>query len=151
MSKDSHEKPHHVMIVESRFYEEIAENLVNGAMAALEKAGSTYERFNVPGALEIPAAVKLGSLRKNNPFDAYVALGCVIRGETAHYDIVAGESARGLMELSLIQDLPIGNGILTCDTKDQALMRSDPEQRNKGAAAVNAAMALLKMKNNFGK
>ncbi len=140
----------HIMIVEARFYEDVSNGLADGAIAALEEAEVSYERFAVPGALEIPAAINLGSLRTDNPFDAYVALGCVIRGETAHYDIVVKESARGLSDLALAQNLAIGNGILTCETKEQAIVRADPAQKNKGADAVNAALALLKMKRDFG-
>ena len=139
----------HVLIVEARFYNEVADHLVKGAIEALEKAGATYERLTVPGALEIPAALKFGSLRKDKPFDAFLALGCVIQGETSHYDIVTGESARGLTDLALMHDLCIGNGILTCDTMMQAVVRADPAQKNKGADAANAALALLKIKRDF--
>lgn len=138
-------KSPHIMIVEGRFYHEIADFLLDGAKAALEEIGGTYELFEVPGALEIPAAIQMGA--KSGKFDGYLALGCVIRGETSHYDVVAGESARALMDLGLQQNLAIGNGILTCDTFDQAIVRADPAQKNKGRAAVAAVMALLDIKN----
>ena len=136
-------KTPHIMIVEARFYEDIADYLLQGASAALEGAGATYETFTVPGALEIPAVVKMGK----DKFDGFIALGCVIRGETAHYDVVSGESARALMDLSINHDLPIGNGILTCETGEQAHVRADPAQKNKGADAANAALVLLSIKN----
>ncbi len=141
----------HIMIVVSPYYKEVSENLLEGAKKALEEQRSTYEVFEVEGALEIPLAIKLGAARKkgrsseNMKFDAYIALGCVIRGETSHYDIVSNESARGLSTLMLDYNLPIGNGILTCDTIEQAIVRSDPNQKNKGADAVNAALSLFNL------
>ena len=119
--------PPHVMIVEARFYQDIADHLIAGAKAELEKSGASYECFSVPGALEIPATIQYAvrgmdfyTARKR--FDAYVALGCVIRGETTHYEIVSVESARGLMDMSLRHSLAVGNGILTCENHDQALL-----------------------------
>jgi len=132
------EKPR-VLIVEARFYEDIADALVSGAMKSLDDVGVEYERLSVPGALEIPAAIKFASTR----YDAFVALGCVIRGETSHYDIVAGESARALMDLSIYDGLCIGNGILTCENAEQAMVRADPDQKNKGHDAVFAALSML--------
>ena len=137
-------KKPHIFIVEGRFYDDIADHLMSGTKAALEKLGVTYETYTVPGALEIPAAIIMGA--DSGKFDAFVALGCVIRGETAHYDIVAGESARALMDLGTSDGLIIGNGILTTETKDQAITRADPAQKNKGKAAVDAVMSLLKLK-----
>ena len=131
-----------VLIVESRFYEDIADALISGAVDALEKEGIKYERVSVPGALEIPAAIKFASQN----YAAFVALGCVIRGETSHYDIVAGESARALMDLSVREGLCIGNGILTCESLDQAMVRADPAQKNKGRDAVIAALSMLEHK-----
>lgn len=139
-------KPH-IMIVEARFYEDIADHLVKGATQALELEKITYERFEVPGALEIPAAIKIGA--DSGKFDGFIALGCVIRGETSHYDIVAGESARALMDLSIEHNLAIGNGILTCDNREQAVVRADPDQKNKGKDAANAALALINTKNSL--
>ena len=137
----------HIMIVEARFYEEISDLLIAGATKAADSAGVSYERFEVPGALEIPAAIKIAS--DSGRFDGYVALGCVIRGETSHYDIVCNESARGLTWLSLDPGLAIGNGILTCEDRFQAIKRADPAQMNKGAGAVDAALALIEIKNRM--
>lgn len=134
----------HILIVESPYYGDIAKYLADGAIATLENAGATYERLHVPGALEIPGAIKLSS--KHNKYDGFVALGCVIRGETSHYDVVAIESARALMDLTINYDLAIGNGILTCDTMDQAIVRADPTQKNKGSDAAGAVLSLINVK-----
>ena len=136
-----------ILIVEARFYEDIADMLAEGAVKALEAAGAGYERLSVPGALEIPAAIKFATLSRK--YDAFVALGCVIRGETAHYDIVCNESARGLTDLALRHDLAIGNGILTCENNEQAIVRADPAQKNKGAGAAEAALAMAAIKSRF--
>lgn len=146
----------HLMIIEARYYEDISELLLKGAVDVIAAKRSTYEIFQVPGALEIPLAIKMGMLRptgtgsRERKFDGYVALGCVLRGETSHYDIVCNESARGLGYLSLKYDIPIGNGILTCDTHEQALERADPAKLNKGADAVNAALALVNLRRILG-
>lgn len=137
----------HIMIVQSPYYEEIAGNLLKGALAALEKVGATCEIFQVAGALEIPSAILMGA--DSNKFGAYLALGCVIRGETSHYDIVCNESARGLMELSIYKGLMIGNAILTCDTMEQAIVRADPAQKNKGADAVEAIVSLYDVRKSL--
>ncbi len=147
-------KPH-VMIVEARFYQDIADFLVEGAVAELKKEEVTYERFAVPGSLEIPAAIQyavrgLDFYTARRRFDAYIALGCVIRGETTHYDIVSEESARGLMDLSLRHTLSIGNGILTCENREQALSRARPDGKNWGGKAATAALEMLKLKSRFG-
>ncbi len=133
----------HVMIVISPYYKEVSDFLLRGAIEALDKKGATYDIFEVTGALEIPLAIKMGYNNGSSKFDAYVALGCVIRGETSHYDIVCNESARGLSILALDYNLPIGNGVLTCDNMEQALVRADPDKKNKGADAVNAALSLF--------
>lgn len=159
----SHQKPSvpefgsapHVMIVEARFYEDISDALAGGAIAALEAAGATYERWTVPGALEIPAAIQIAVRGRDfytarRRFDAYVALGCVIRGETSHYDIVAGESARGLSDLALRHTLAIGNGILTVENREQAQERARQDGHDCGGRAAGAALALLDMKARFG-
>ncbi len=135
-----------VLIVEARFYDDIADHLVTGAEAALQAANIPFDRIAVPGALEIPAAIKFGSKK----YDAFVALGCVIRGETSHYDIVAGDSARAIMDLTVQDGLCIGNGILTTENRDQAIVRADPAQKNKGADAVQAALALYALKKDMG-
>jgi len=137
------ERPH-VLIVEARFYEPISDLLLAGATRALEAAGASFETVTVPGALEIPAAIRIAL--DCGRFDAFVALGCVIRGETSHYDIVAGESARGLMDLALQRDALIGNGILTTDSGAQAHVRADPEGKDKGGAAARSALALWRLK-----
>ena len=154
MTASTNVKPH-IMIVEARFYEDIADHLMAGATAALEEAGATYERFAVPGALEIPGAIVSAVLameqnKARRRFDGFVALGCVIRGETSHYDIVAGESARALMALSLDHVLAIGNGILTCENRDQALERARPDQKNKGGFAADAALTMLTVQADIG-
>jgi 6,7-dimethyl-8-ribityllumazine synthase len=141
------ERPH-LLIVEARFYDEIADMLLAGASRALEDAGASFDQVTVPGALEIPAAIRLAQARGG--YDAYVALGCVIRGETSHYDIVAGESARGLVDLALQHGALIGNGILTTDNGQQARVRAAPDGKDKGGAAAKAALALLRLKAHFG-
>jgi 6,7-dimethyl-8-ribityllumazine synthase len=131
-----------LLIVEGRFYGDICDELVKGAVAALERAGARWERIAVPGALEIPGAIAVAAASKR--FDGYVALGCVLRGETSHYDIVAGESARGLMELTL-RGLAVGNGILTCDSEAQAWARARVKEGDKGGGAAEAALALVRL------
>lgn len=145
----------HILLVEARFYEDIADELARGAVAALETAKVTFERQVVPGALEIPAAMRfairaLDFDSDRRRFDGYVALGCVIRGETAHYDIVAGESARGLQELALIFTVAVSNGILTCETRDQAWARASVDGRNKGGQAARACLDMIDIKRHFG-
>ena len=130
-----------VLIVTSRYYEEIALNLEAGAMKVLEDAGAEVTLREAEGAFEIPAAIAMAA--DTDVFDAYIALGCVIRGETTHYDYVCGESARGLMDLSVQRRLAIGYGILTVENKDQAIVRADPAQKNKGADVANAALGML--------
>lgn len=129
------------VIVEARYYEAVGEHLLNGAKAALEKAGAGFEVVNVPGALEIPAAVRM--LTADGHFDGAIALGCVIRGETYHFEIVANESSRGLMTISIEDFLPVGNGILTVENEEQAVVRADPAQGDKGGDAARAAIALF--------
>jgi 6,7-dimethyl-8-ribityllumazine synthase len=137
----------HLLIVEARFYDDISDLLLEGATRALERGEATYDRVAVPGALEIPAAIRLAL--DGADYDAFVALGCVIRGETSHYDIVAGESARGLMELAVQRGALIGNGILTTDDGRQARVRADPDGKDKGGAAARAPLALLQIKRCF--
>jgi 6,7-dimethyl-8-ribityllumazine synthase len=139
------------MIVVSPYYEEIAAHLLEGAKAVLEEKHCTYEVFEVPGALEIPLALQYGVQREEGrgagklKFDAFVALGCVIRGQTSHYDIVCNESASGLSRVSMDYSVPIGNGILTCDSRQQALERAHPDKMNKGGVAAEAAIELLEL------
>lgn len=145
------QKAPHVLVVEARFYGHIADMQVQGAMAVLEKAGATYDRVSVPGALEIPAAIAFAACDENKGprYDAFVALGCVIRGETTHYDTVANESARGIMQLSVEKHLAIGNGILTVENEPQAIARADMNQKDKGGGAAQAALAMLALKKRF--
>ncbi|MGH6943814.1 MAG: 6,7-dimethyl-8-ribityllumazine synthase [Geminicoccaceae bacterium] len=147
-ARDPSGRPH-LLIVEARFYDEISDLLLAGARCALEEAGATYQRVEVPGALEIPAAI--GLALDAGRHDACVALGCVIRGETSHYDIVAGESARGLMLLAAQRGALIGNGILTVENAEQARVRADPARKDKGGDAARAALALLRLKQGFAR
>lgn len=135
-----------VLIVEARFYAHLNDMLVAGARAAIEAAGHSHETVTVPGALELPAAIALAA--DSGRFDAYVALGVVIRGETFHFEIVAQESARGVMALTL-DGLAVGNGILTVENEAQAIVRADPKQGDKGGDAARAALALLDLKQRF--
>lgn len=134
-----------LLIVQAPYYEEIADALYKGAVAALEAHNCQWHEVKVPGALEIPAAIRIHHLG-GTAYDGYVALGCVIRGETSHYDIVAGQSAAGLMTLACEYGLAIGNGILTCDTQEQARARALPDKGNKGGDAVRAALALIALR-----
>ena len=135
-----------VLIAEARFYAHLNDMLVAGARTVIEAAGHEHETVTVPGALELPAAISLAA--DSGRFDAYVALGVVIRGETFHFEIVAGESARGSMALTL-DGLAVGNGILTVEDEAQAIARADPGQGDKGGGAVRAALALLELKDKF--
>jgi 6,7-dimethyl-8-ribityllumazine synthase len=134
------------LIVEARFYEHLNDMLIAGARGALEAAGHEVEVVTVPGALEIPGAIALAS--ESDRFDGFVAIGVVIRGETYHFEIVAGESSRGVMALTM-DGLAVGNGILTVENEAQAVARADPAQGNKGAGAAEAAMALLALQEKF--
>ena len=136
----------HVLIVEARFYDHLNDLLIAGARGALEQAGHTVEVITVPGALEIPGAIALAD--QADRYDAFVAIGVVIRGETYHFEIVAGESARGLMALTM-DGVAIGNGILTVENEEQALVRADPAQKDKGGEAAKAALALLALAERF--
>lgn len=136
----------HFLIVEARFYDHLNDMLIDGARTALEAAGHTAEVLTVPGALEIPAAISLAA--DADLFDGFVAIGVVIRGETYHFEIVAGESARGVMALTM-DGIAIGNGILTVENEEQALVRADRTQKDKGGEAAKAAIALLDLKSRF--
>ena len=137
----------HVSIVEARFYEHLNDLLLAGARAAIEEAGHSHETITVPGALEIPGAVAMAA--DSGRYDAFVAIGVVIRGETYHFEIVSNESARGLMALTM-DGLPIGNGIITTENEAQALTRAKPDEKNKGGEAAKAALAMLALKGRFG-
>ena len=145
----------HIMIVEARYYAHIADELAKGAIAALDAAGASYERFAVPGAFEIPAAIRFAvaaQIRgaRASRFDGYLALGCVIRGETTHYDYVCAESAGGLQRLALEHELAIGFGILTVENEAQALARARVDKKNKGGEAANACLAMIELRRHFG-
>ncbi len=133
-------------IVEARFYPHLNDMLLNGARSAIEAAGHSHETITVPGALELPAAISLTA--RSGRFCAFVALGVVIRGETFHFEIVAGESARALMDLTL-KGFAIGNGILTVEDEAQAIARADPAQGDKGGGAARAALALLELRERY--
>ncbi|MDV3256494.1 MAG: 6,7-dimethyl-8-ribityllumazine synthase [Sphingomonas sp.] len=136
----------HVLIAEARFYAHLNDMLLAGAREAIEAAGHSHQTITVPGALELPGAIALAS--ESGKFDAYVALGVVIRGETYHFEIVAGESARGLMALTM-DGLAVGNGILTVENEAQAIARANPAHANKGGGAAEAALALMELKQRF--
>jgi len=148
--------PHspHVMIVEAPYYAHIAEELARGAIQALDAGGASYERFSVPGAFEIPAAIRIAVEARGSDasrrFDGYVALGCVVRGETTHYDYVCAESARGLQQLALQYGVAIGFGILTVENEAQALARARVDRKNKGGEAARACLAMIELKHRFG-
>lgn len=138
-----------VLIVEARFYDDIADELLAGAKAVCEAEHATVSVVTVPGALEIPSTIAIcldAAESAGKPFDAVVALGCVIRGETGHYDIVAGESSRALMDLSVERRVPLGNGILTVENEAQAWARARVAEMNKGGGAAEAALAVLRIK-----
>lgn len=144
----------HVLILEARFYPDIADELVCGAIAALEAAGATHDRLEVPGAFEIPAAISLAATARRedgrSQYDAFLALGCVIRGETSHYDYVCGESARGLMDLAVHRGLAIGYGILTVENREQAMARASIDGKNKGRDTAEAALRMCELRRRFG-
>ncbi len=142
-----------VLIIEARFYEDIANELARGAVQELEAQDVEFERLEVPGALEIPLALSLalanGFVGRAGRHRGCVALGCVIRGETSHYDIVARESAAGLQTLAVEHAVPLGNGVLTCDTREQAWARAKVDGRNKGRDAAVACLALMQLEHHF--
>lgn len=137
----------HILIAEARFYDHLNDLLLSGARAAIEAGGHTHETVTVPGALEIPGAISLAI--EGGRFDGYVAIGIVIRGETYHFEIVAGESARGIMALTL-DGHAIGNGILTVENEAQAMTRARPDEKDKGGEAAKAALAMLDLKARLG-
>jgi 6,7-dimethyl-8-ribityllumazine synthase len=153
-SKAKKIKSAHVLVVEARFYDDITDALFAGATSALEEAGATWDRISVPGSLEIPTAIAIAlesAERARKPYDGVVALGCVIQGETFHFDIVAMQSARALVDLSIAHRLPIGNGILTVDTMAQARARARLEEGDKGGDAARAALVLVAIKRQGAK
>jgi 6,7-dimethyl-8-ribityllumazine synthase len=143
----------HFLIVEARYYEELSDALLDGAKSTLDTAGATYEIATVPGALEIPATIAFaldGQGRDHRIFDGFVALGCVIRGETHHFEIVANESSRAISDLAIMRGAAIGNGILTVENEQQAWTRARREDGDKGGFAARAALAMVEVKQRFG-
>lgn len=136
-----------VLLATSRYYEKISREMEAGAMEVLEAAGAQVETIVVPGAFELPGVIAMAA--DSGRFDGAIALGCVIRGETTHYDYVCGESARGLMDLIVHRRQAIGYGILTCENQDQAWVRADRQQKNKGADAANACLEMIKLRKQF--
>ncbi|MEL6959306.1 MAG: 6,7-dimethyl-8-ribityllumazine synthase [Pseudomonadota bacterium] len=148
LERPTFDKPVKILIVISPYYKDIADNLLAGAKAEIEAAGGTHEVVEVPGALEIPTAIGIAERMSN--FDGYVALGCVIRGETTHYETVCNDSSRAIQLLGL-QGLCIGNGILTVETQKQAEVRADPADQNKGGGAAAAALHLIALSRKWGR
>ncbi len=149
------QKSPHVLVVEARYYADIADGLLSGAVAVLESHGATYDRLSVPGALEIPAALAIAEHAaligsSATVYDGYIVLGCVIRGATTHYEIVSNESARGVMDIAVQYGVAVGNGILTCENKEQAVERADPAQLDKGGDAAYAALSMIAVREKFG-
>lgn len=146
-------EPLRLLIVEARFYDDLADALLDGAKAALDQAGARYDVVTVPGALEVPAVVSfaLDAAEEGGvDYDGYVALGCVIRGETYHFDIVANESCRALMDLAVEESLAIGNGILTVENEAQAWARARREEGDKGGFAARAALTMIALRDRLG-
>ena len=142
-----------ILIVEARYYDDIADALLAGAKKALQDAGAQFDLISVPGSLEIPAAIAIAldaAQKKRRRYDGAVALGCVIRGETIHFEIVSQESARGLLELSVALRIPVGNGIITVENEAQARARADIDDQDKGGGAARAALALVDLKKRLG-
>jgi 6,7-dimethyl-8-ribityllumazine synthase len=150
---ESDSKGARILIVEARFYDDIADALLAGATKALKEAAATFDCLSVPGSLEIPTtiAIALDAAPRRHAYDGAVALGCVIRGDTIHFEIVSQQSARGLMELSVARKIPIGNGIITVDSEAQAWARARAEEQDKGGDAARAALALIAIKRRLGK
>jgi len=152
--KETGVKGARILVVEARYYDDIADMLLRGAKRVLRDAQAGFDLVSVPGALEVPGAIIIAldaAASAQRPYDGVVALGCVIRGETSHYDIVAGESARGLMDISLSLSMPVGNGILTVDTDAQARARARPAGEDKGGGAARAALTLVRLRRNLAR
>ncbi|MHB1111474.1 MAG: 6,7-dimethyl-8-ribityllumazine synthase [Devosia sp.] len=143
-------KAPHILIIEAHFYQDIADELFRGAEKALLDAGASFDRVTVPGVLEIPATLAMALKGRKKTYDGFLALGCVIRGETTHYDIVANESARALMDLAVKHELAFGNGIQTVENDVQAWARAKVDEKNKGGAAARAALAMVVLKRELG-
>lgn len=140
-------KPPHILIVEARYYADISDHLLAGATGVLAEAGATYDRIEVPGSLEIPAAIRFA--HETGRYDGYIALGCIIRGETTHYDLISVAVTNSLQRLALKRMLAIGDGVLVGENYDQVLVRANGSKRNQGEAAARACMALVGLKREF--
>jgi 6,7-dimethyl-8-ribityllumazine synthase len=148
-------RPPHIMIAEARFYTEIADEMARGAIAELQRNGCSFERVAVSGAFELPAAIRVAMLGGEQgavarPFDGYIALGCVIRGDTTHYDYVCGESARGLQQLAIEHGIAIGYGVLTVENEAQAWARARVEEQDKGGDVARACLDVVALRQRFG-
>jgi len=139
---------HKILVIEARFYDGISDALLEGALDVLQKAGAQITKVTVPGALEVPHVISYAETAKAG-FDGYVALGCVIRGETTHYDYVCQESARAIMDLAVNHQLAIGNGIITVENEDQAWARAKKDKKDKGGFAANAVLKMIKIRNEL--
>ena len=144
----------HILIVDAPYYTHIVEDLVKGAASTLEAGGATWDRISVSGAFEVPITIRyavqsMEELATGPRYDGYLALGCVIRGETTHYDHICEEASRAIMDLTMRDSLALGFGILTCETMDQAIVRADPKGKNKGAEAARACIAMIGVKRRF--
>lgn len=147
--------PPRIMIVEARFYEDIADALAAGVLAELDAAGASYDRYEVAGAFELPAAIRIAMGARGNAgvapqYDGYIALGCVIRGETTHYETICAESARGLMDLSIEHGIALANGILTVENREQAWARASVADKNKGRDFALACLGMIDLRRQFG-
>lgn len=154
LKDDTDIKGARVVIVEARFYDDIQDALLAGAVAQLDAAGMGYDVVSVPGALEIPPAIAIAldaARRNGRDYDGAIALGCVVRGDTFHFEIVSVESSRALMDLSVARSLPLGNGIVTVDTDEQAWARAKPSELDKGGDAARAALAMIRIKRRLAK
>ena len=139
----------HLLVVDAPYYTEISKSLMEGVTEVLDAAGATHDYVTVPGVLEIPAAVSM-ALKSPKQYDGYIVIGCVIRGETTHYEIVSNESARAIMDLSVAHNLAIGNGIQTVENEAQAWARAKVSEKNKGGGAATAALEMIKLKKSLG-
>jgi len=151
-----YENAPYLLIIDSRFYEDLSDELVRGAIAEMDSIGGTYRRVSVPGVFEIPAGIRLAvrsmelvSAAAHNRFDGYIALGCVIRGETDHYEHVSRESLRGVNDLAMQYSIAVGMGILTCNTKEQAMERASVDKGNVGGRAARTAVQMVEFKRSF--
>lgn len=147
------DRPPHLLVIEARFYEDIADELLRGAVAAIERAGASHDRISVPGSLELPAALSMALEAGEDGgthYDGFVVLGCVIRGETGHYDVVVNETARGLMSLAVDEALALGFGLLTVENREQAWARAAVDGVNKGGDVAEAALHMIGVRSRLG-